>query len=447
MALIMSPKLLCLYPWLSPGGADKFNLDMLAQLRARGWQATVVTTLPHTHSWEAQYRRVCDDIVHIGEAAPAEQPARMLQLIGERRPDAVLTSNSNLGYNLLPYLRAHFPEIAFLDYCHAVDPDSPTGGYPYTSVSLSNALDLQIVSSQTLRAWMCARGGDGERIAVCSTNIDPADWSPARYDRRELRAALGIPEGALVGLFAARLERVKQPPLAAEIMRRVVSQVPDAFFLIAGDGTYAGFMRSFVRAHRLEAQVKMLGMVSNQRMRELLALSDILLLPSQMEGLSLAIYEAMAMGVVPVSVNAGGQAELVTPECGLLIGRGTGDEATAYTNALLGLARDRKQLQRMGKAARQRVSEQFRLDQMGDRMHELLLRARTLHDSEPRPAISAAVAQESARRAIVEAERDATWARSTTSSTTLRSRVRALYWELVAHGAWWLVPLGEWLRR
>ena len=39
-------RLLCLYPWMELGGADKFNLDMLAQLTARGWAATVVTTLP-----------------------------------------------------------------------------------------------------------------------------------------------------------------------------------------------------------------------------------------------------------------------------------------------------------------------------------------------------------------------------------------------------------------
>ena len=66
----------------------------------------------------------------------------------------------------------------------------------------------------------------------------------------------------------------------------------------------------------------MLGGVPNEKMRDLLAAADIFFLPSRWEGIALAIYEAMSMGVAVVGAIVGGQAELVTPECGVLIPRG-----------------------------------------------------------------------------------------------------------------------------
>jgi glycosyltransferase involved in cell wall biosynthesis len=430
-------RLLCLYPWLAIGGADKFNLDMLGCLAAHGWCATIVTTRPGAHPWRGAFERITGDIIDL-TASPLEQyPDRLLAIIRSREVDCVLISHSSLGYDLLPYLRAHCPHVAFADYCHLVDPGWHAGGYPRMSLASASALDLQIVSSQALKHWMCVRGGEAQRIAVCTTNIDPADWDPARSDREALRAALGIPPTTPVVLYAARLERQKRPLLAMRIMERVIAQAGDTYCLIAGDGPFADYLRRFVHWHRLEERVRLLGAVSNQRMRELLALSDVFFLPSRVEGISLAIYEAMAMCTVPVSVASGGQAELVTPECGVLIPRGPGEQEQ-YLDALLRLVRDPELACHMGAAARCRVSAHFHLDQMGARMDALLEHARLLHRTCPRPPIDAAVAQAAAWTAVDAARRDA--------RPALRRRLQALYWRLVARGAWWLVPVVERVR-
>jgi glycosyltransferase involved in cell wall biosynthesis len=347
---------------------------------------------------------------------------------------------------LLPYLRAHLPHAVYVDYCHMEAPGWRDGGYPRLSLDYAAALDLQVVSSQHLKRWMRERGGDEERIAVCTTNIDTEDWNPAGYDRLALRAALGIAPDVPVVLYAARLERQKQPILAAEVMKAVARHMPGVRFLVAGDGQFAGYLRGFVRWHGLDEQVRLLGAVPNQRVRELLAISDVFFLPSQMEGISLAIYEAMAMGVTPLSADVGGQAELVAPECGVLIARGP-REREEYTRALLQLLRDLAALRRMGQAARRRVAGHFRLDQMGDRMDALLGQARTLSRAQPRPPVSAPTASAAARRAIEAIREDAAEVhRIIGGNQTPRDRLRALYWTLVDRGAWWLAPLGERLR-
>jgi glycosyltransferase involved in cell wall biosynthesis len=226
-------------------------------------------------------------------------------------------------------------------------------------------------------------------------------------------------------------------------MRTVLQSSPNTCFLIAGDGSYTGFLRSYIRANRLDAGMRMLGAVSNSRIRELLALSDVLLLPSRMEGLSLAIYEAMAMGVVPISAAVGGQAELVTPDCGVLVLPGP-TERQVYTEALLSLARDRERLAVMGQAARMRVRDHYRLDQMGQRMHNLLQEAHALHRAQPRtvPTLEqAAAAQAQVVQALGQVDDTAP-----TPARRARKVARHLYTMLIERGGWWLVPLVEKLR-
>jgi len=263
-----------------------------------------------------------------------------------------------VGYNLLPYLRAQFPELPMVDYCHMEDPDWRDGGYPRLSLRYADSLDLQVVASAHLKQWMCERGGDPDRIAVCTINIDTDEWNPERYDRGALRSALGIPAAVPVVLYSARLERQKQPMVAMDVIRLVLLRLPEVHFLIAGDGQFTSYIRGFIRWYRLEPRVKALGLVSNQRIRELLAVSDVFFLPSQMEGISLAIYEAMSMAVVPVGAAVGGQRELVASHCGVLIDRGP-RERDAYVDVLVRLLTDTGVVRRMGEGARSRMVSQL----------------------------------------------------------------------------------------
>jgi glycosyltransferase involved in cell wall biosynthesis len=434
--------LLLVVPWMAVGGADKFNLDLLACLRERGWRATVITTLAGDHPWRPAFAALSERIVDVGAHPPEQAPTRLLVAARDCGADTVLISNSTLGYRALPYLRAHLAHAAFVDYCHMPEPAWRNGGYPGLSVEYAPYLDRQIVSSQNLRDWMVARGADAQRIAVCTTNIDTADWHPRRYDGAAVRAEFEIPQHTPVVLYAGRLVDQKQPMLAAAVMAAVARQAGNVVFLVAGDGPYMGYLRAFVRRHGLQRQVRLLGAVSSTRMRELLAASTIFFLPSQNEGISLAVYEAMAMGVAPLAADVGGQAELVTPECGVLVARGPGERAD-YERALLRLLNNPLSLRRIGAAARERVERHFPLSQMGERMDALLREARAAHDASPPTPISPAAALAAARDAIAAARLDLAEARP---GSGLRPRLRAAYWRLVDAGAWQLVPLADRLR-
>lgn len=437
--------LLCVYPWMEIGGADKFNLDLLGCLRARGWTATVVTTLPSRHPWRAEFEKVADELVDLGALPPEERPSRLVACAERRPPTVALLSHSSAGYRLLPYLRSRLPDLPWADYCHMEELHWEDGGFPRMSLRQATRLDRQVVSSRHLKDWLTERGADPARIDVCPTNIDLARWDPGAHDRAALRQALDIPENAPVILYAGRLVAQKQPPLALSVLREVAAARPDAVGLVAGSGTYAGYARGYLRHHGLESRIRLLGAVSNPRMHELLAASDLFFLPSEMEGISLALFEAMAMGVVPVGADVGGQSELVTPDCGILVRRGPG-EAGRYRDALLGLMQDREALTRRGQAGRARLQAHFRLDQMGESMEAALLRAVAQHRAEPRPAVSPAEAEASLQAAIEAARRDEQETpEQIAARPSWKRRIRAAYWNRVDRGAWWLVPALQWL--
>lgn len=444
-----APKhLLCLYPWLEIGGADKFNLDLLGCLRARGWRTTIVTTLPSRHPWRIQFERVTDEILDLAQFAPDDRPGQLIAWIRERPIDLALISHSGASYRLLPYLRQQLPDLPIADYCHMEEMHWENGGFPRQSARQSRWLDRQIVSSQHLKQWLCDAGAPAGQIEVCTTNIDLADWNPDVYPRAQLRTDLQLPPEAPVVLYAGRLVPQKQPLLALKVMRQVVAAHPDVIFLIAGDGLYAGYIRGVLKHYGLTGRIRLLGAVSNQRMRELLAVSDVFFLPSEMEGISLAIFEAMAMRVVPVSADVGGQAELVVPECGVLIRRGP-NEADAYRAALLKLLADRATLTRWGMAARERLQQHFRLDQMGDRMESIFVQTINAYRGAGRRAVSATEAEAARMEMIGVARLYETELREVEAARpTWRRRIKKAYWRLVDRGLWWLVPCIEpWRRR
>ncbi|MCI0529207.1 MAG: glycosyltransferase family 4 protein, partial [Nitrospira sp.] len=378
------PRLLMIVPWLTIGGADKFNLDVLKQLAHRGWEVTIATTLTGDHSWLPEFARYTPDIFILHHFLRLVDYPRFLRyLIHSREVDVVMISNSELGYLLLPYLRHHFPKVTFLDVCHMEEENWKNGGYARMGVEYQPMLDLNVVSSQHLKQWMSRRGSNPEHIEVCYTNIDLQEWYPDLEQRREVRQELGLDPSVPVVLYVGRLCAQKQPRVLAKTVLRLKRARMKFVTFVVGDGPEMGWLRSFIHKHRLGGWVRLLGSVSNQRMRQLMVASDIFFLPSQWEGIALSIYGAMACGLAVVGADVGGQRELVTPECGFLIERGEEEEEVQRYGQVLGeLLRDEKRRKEMGEAGMERLRGEFGLEQMGERMERLLERAMELHESQ-----------------------------------------------------------------
>ena len=365
-------RLLILVPHLALGGADKFVLDLMSELiKKHRYEVTIAATLAGPQPWRHHYEALTPDVFTLATFLRfGDFPRFLAYLIRSRAVESVLVTHSELGYRVLPYLRAQFPGVRFYDYVHIEEPAWKSGGYPAMSAVSQPFLHHTAASSQHLRTWMEKQGARGEKISVVTTNVDTEAWRRDRYDLSALRRKWEAPEGIPVILFAGRVCIQKQPDILAHAIQLLEQRQASFLCLVAGGGQLEEWLRDFVRNQSM-SRLRLLGPRGNDEIKELLALSDIFFLPSRHEGIALAIYEAMAMEVVPVSADVGGQAELVTPDCGVLIARG-GDQATRYADALERLLKDPGLRTAMAAAARSRVAKAFRLEQMGDDMAAVL---------------------------------------------------------------------------
>jgi glycosyltransferase involved in cell wall biosynthesis len=306
--------------------------------------------------------------------------------------------NDLFAYRLLPFLRAWCPQVTVIDFLHIVQ-DHYHGGVPRAALEYRSLIDLHVAASHQVREWMVAHGADPERVDVCSINVDTQRWKPDPALRDRVRAELGLRVDEPVVLFVGRLVPQKRPRLVVEIARALVERGVHCTFLVVGDGPDRGWMQRFVRRHRLEGRVRLLGSVSSARVREIMAASDLLVLPSENEGIAFVLFEAMAMALVPVAADVGGQRELVTPECGVLIPP-EGDQAAQYVAALERLIADPPRRAAMALAARTRVVERFDRQQMIDCMLARIERAETLARTAPRPSVDRDLGLASAALAI-----------------------------------------------
>jgi glycosyltransferase involved in cell wall biosynthesis len=353
-------------PFLEVGGADKFNLDLIRLLAAEhGWDVTVAATLPGEHLWEREYERLTPDIQILERLAPVtEFPARLDEIIATRRADAVLVTHSQLGYQLLPWLQPRHPRTPFIDYLHIDASDWKNGGYPRFSLNYQPWLSRTLTSSAYLRNRLIAWGGDGAKIEVVTTNIDTGAWDPARYRREAIRERYGVAAGVPLILFSGRLDPQKQPHVLAGTLARLRAHGVRFCCLVAGDGPEREALERDIRERGLADAVRILGFRPLEEIRELLAAADIFFLPSKWEGISLAVYEAMAMETAVAAADAGGQRELVTPECGVLVAV-DGRQEENYAAALAALLASPERRAAMAAAGRRRVREHFRLTDMG----------------------------------------------------------------------------------
>jgi glycosyltransferase involved in cell wall biosynthesis/Tfp pilus assembly protein PilF len=395
------PRLLLIVPKYELGGADKFNLDLIRQLqREHSYEITVAGLDRSKNPWLHEFQSLTPDVFVLHNFLPVDDfPLFLRYLIESRQPDTVCISESILGYQLLPYLRAHFPRIPFVDYLHIELEEWMRGGYPRCSLELQSQLACTVVSSQHLKDWMVTRGANAAAIKVCYTNIDCEKWRRDRFDVPSLAQKWKVDLAKPVILYPARICDQKQPRMFAEVMRQLAKKNPAFTALVAGDGPDLPWLEEFVQEERLK-QIRFLGAVSNDAVAELLALSRICFLPSRWEGIALALFEAMAMETVPVGAVVGGHSELVTPDCGILVKRGP-NEAADYTKALATLLASPSECLRMAQNARRRVIEHFPIAELGRNMDALFRNAAiAVLENSPKDVMSLELAAIYAREVV-----------------------------------------------
>jgi glycosyltransferase involved in cell wall biosynthesis len=387
-------RVMFIVPWMVTGGADRVNLDLIEGLTSKGHDITVCATLIADHQWVHQFSRFTPDIFVLPNILhTSDYPRFLAYLIQSRQINTVVITGSTIGYHLLPYLRAVSPGVAFVDMCHAEEPHWLNGGHPRFGVGYQDVLDLNIVTTGHLAKWMQNRGADGGRIRVMYTGVRVSQTGHPDEVRSSVRSELNIPEDMPVIVFVGRICEQKRPALLADILRAARDQGLIFRALIIGDGELKAQLENLLGEYHLTDNVQMLASVPHQRWLDILVASDIFLMPSQYEGISIALLEAMAAGVVPVVAKVGGHDEIVTPDAGVLIPHGD-NELQEYVDAIHRLLSNSAELRQMSKQCKALAASKLSWEGMIENFLALLDEAHQLRIDHPRYPISAGFGRE-----------------------------------------------------
>ena len=173
---------------------------------------------------------------------------------------------------------------------------------------------------------------------------------PNAIDLRRFRARPRVPGSPRVAMVG-RLVAQKNPLLFVAAAAALRARLPEARFVVIGDGPLRGEVQHAVRAAALETCCELVG--ERTDVDELLGQADLLWLTSDWEGLPNAVIEALASGLPVVATDVGGTGELVRDGCeGFLVTPGDRDALVERSVQVLG---DPALYARMSAAARARA--------------------------------------------------------------------------------------------
>lgn len=163
--------------------------------------------------------------------------------------------------------------------------------------------------------------------------------------------------------FVGRLDPVKGALLLIEAMARVLKVHPDATLTLAGDGPARAGAEARAAELGISSAVRFAGFMTQGQVAELLANSDMLVLPSFAEGLPVVYMEALASRIPVVASRVAGVQELVEDGvCGFTVPPGDVD---SLTDRMIRLMDDPARARAMGEAGRKAVEAQHDIAREG----------------------------------------------------------------------------------
>jgi glycosyltransferase involved in cell wall biosynthesis len=219
-------------------------------------------------------------------------------------------------------------------------------------------VDCFIAASEAIRQMLVGDGVPAEQTVTVHEGIDVDHVLAA--PPVNVHEAFFLPHGApVVGNIAALVPH-KGHRYLIDAAHLVVQQVPDARFVILGEGDLREHLQKQVHEHRLEKHVLLPGFRID--VLGCLKAFDVFVMSSVTEGLGTSLLDAMAASRPIVATTAGGIPEIVEDGVnGLLV---PPRDQQALADAVVRALNDADLRRRMGEAGFARVNERFTVERM-----------------------------------------------------------------------------------
>lgn len=233
---------------------------------------------------------------------------------------------------------------------------------------LARWTDAFIAVAETQGRYLAEHEGcPASKIRVIPNGVDTERFHPCWPDRR-LQQELGLEPNAPVAGIVAALRPEKNHAMFLEVAAMVHAQLPEARFLVIGDGPERKKLETLAQKLGVASVVRFLG--SRSDVHELLSLIDVELLTSHMEANPICLMEALACEKPVIATRVGSVAETVLEgRTGFLVAPGDSKQMAARLTALLA---DRTLASSLGRAGREHVLVRGSVDRMVQGYQDLI---------------------------------------------------------------------------
>jgi glycosyltransferase involved in cell wall biosynthesis len=298
--------LLLAMPLAIVGGAERLLSGLCMHLAKANWRVIVITTIKQdaafgsTNKWfESSSSEFYSLPLFL---ADHERVDFVEYLVASRKPDCVLNTGSRLLYEMLPSLKAKYVDIPIVDLLFN------TQGHTSSHMEFRRYLDFALAENQEVFEWYKnTPKWPADRVRKLPSGVDLSRLKPNGRPSRLVEKYELSTDTLIIG-FSGRLSAEKAPEVFIEVAK-LCGDIPDICFVMTGGGPMASEISAL--AQKIPSQIKFVyaGLVDD--VDEYLALYDVLVLPSRIDGRPLVVMEALACGVPVIASNVGALSDLI----------------------------------------------------------------------------------------------------------------------------------------
>lgn len=302
---------------LRPGGAENLLLTTVQRLDPRKVFSVVGCLFPPLDlrpEFERSGAQVFPMSLH-GHFDWRRGVIRLARILRTLRIDVLHTHLFYANfYGRLAACLAGFPAVVTTlhssDYTH-----QETGRLSFKLRKIADRITARHVNSAYIAVSRAVRDDYQHHLGLADVEvlynyIDAAmytgDWSD---DRREWREKFFCSEKDYILLNVGRLHWEKGQQFLIMAMEEILRSIPTAKLILVGAGSDESDLKVLATKRKVEGAVIFAGQQGD--IRRFLAMADVFVLPSNFEGLPIALLEAMAMGLPVIATRVGGIPEVI----------------------------------------------------------------------------------------------------------------------------------------
>lgn len=301
--------------WLDSGGVERVTLNLIKDLKKRGFEIHLMTTVKGDNPWDNIFRKECASVTHLHQILGLHHPTPLVsqyvlsEWVMSTRASTLMITNSIAAYEALPSIKLVSKNISVFDVLHTHGTPNEKDAYLRLSMPYLKYLDKRVVIDEYLKDYYLERYPvNSKDIQVIYNGLDES----VRNKKIKIQKD-SSKDGKIHIAYMGRLDSDKSPERLIEIAKLIKERGLSAVMDIYGDGSEAQSVRDLAKRYNLtKDSIVFHGRSSNAL--EDIARADYSILVSNSEGIPMSILESMHVGTPCIAPAVGGIPEMIDNE-------------------------------------------------------------------------------------------------------------------------------------